>query len=55
MLFFAGVVFINAEAFVANRVINTLVADEGFFVPEVATRRESTQPQAFACLPTSPA
>jgi hypothetical protein len=38
-LFFACVFLINCEAFVANRLINTLTVEEGFLVPEFHQHR----------------
>ena len=33
-LFFATVFLINCEAFIANRLVNTLTVEDGFYVPE---------------------
>ena len=39
ILFFASVLLINFEAFLANRLINTLCSEEGFYVPEFHQHR----------------
>ena len=41
VLFFASVVVINLEAFLANRLVNTLCAEEGFLVPEFHPHRRA--------------
>jgi hypothetical protein len=38
-LFFASIVVINCEAFIANRLVNTLTVEDGFYVPEFHQHR----------------
>lgn len=39
ILFFAVVVIINVESFLANRLVNTLCSEDGFYVPEFHQHR----------------
>ena len=54
VLFFSIVIAINAEAFIANRLVNTLTVEDGFYVPEFHQHRcvtwchSSTWPPSFA-------